>query len=82
MRRRSVVPWVNFVNWLVKHLLGIPYRLLGAGEHPRPPVGRAGQAPVGLGNLMLQDVFKDTVFVWKKEIKYLPFFGWALASTR
>jgi 1-acyl-sn-glycerol-3-phosphate acyltransferase len=29
---------------------------------------------------MLQDVFKDTVFVWRKEIKYLPFFGWALAS--
>jgi 1-acyl-sn-glycerol-3-phosphate acyltransferase len=25
-------------------------------------------------------VFKDTVFVWRKEIKYLPFFGWALAS--
>jgi 1-acyl-sn-glycerol-3-phosphate acyltransferase len=29
---------------------------------------------------MLQEVFKDTVFVWRKEIKYLPFFGWALAS--
>jgi 1-acyl-sn-glycerol-3-phosphate acyltransferase len=29
---------------------------------------------------MLQEVFKDTVFVWKKEIKYIPFFGWALAS--
>jgi 1-acyl-sn-glycerol-3-phosphate acyltransferase len=29
---------------------------------------------------MLQEMFKDTVFVWKKEIKYLPFFGWALAS--
>jgi 1-acyl-sn-glycerol-3-phosphate acyltransferase len=30
---------------------------------------------------MLQEVFKDTVFVWKREIKYLPFFGWALAVT-
>ncbi len=29
---------------------------------------------------MLQEVFTDTVFVWKKEIKYLPFFGWALAA--
>jgi 1-acyl-sn-glycerol-3-phosphate acyltransferase len=29
---------------------------------------------------MLQEVFRDTVFVWKKEIKYIPFFGWALAS--
>jgi 1-acyl-sn-glycerol-3-phosphate acyltransferase len=26
-------------------------------------------------------VFKDTVFVWRKEIKRLPFFGWALATT-
>jgi 1-acyl-sn-glycerol-3-phosphate acyltransferase len=80
MRRQSVVPWVNFVIWLVKHLLGIPYRLLGAENIPaRAPVVLAKHQSAW-ETLMLQEVFKDTAFVWRKEIKYLPFFGWALAS--
>jgi 1-acyl-sn-glycerol-3-phosphate acyltransferase len=81
MRRRSVAPWVNFVIWLVKHLLGIPYRLLGAENIPQRPVVVLAKHQSAWETLMLQDVFKDTVFVWKKEIKYLPFFGWALALT-
>ena len=80
-RRHSVVPWVNFVIWLVKHLLGIPYRLLGAANIPDRPVVVLAKHQSAWETLMLQDVFKDTVFVWKKEIKYLPFFGWALALT-
>jgi 1-acyl-sn-glycerol-3-phosphate acyltransferase len=37
MRRRSVEPWVNFVNWMVKHLLGIPYRLTAPRTFPTAP---------------------------------------------
>ena len=81
MRRRSVAPWVNFVIWLIKHLLGIPYRLIGAGNIPADPVVVLCKHQSAWETFMLQDVFKDTVFVWKKEIKYLPFFGWALAVT-
>ena len=80
MRRQSVVPWVNFVIWLVKHVLGIPYRLLGAENLPMRPVVVLCKHQSAWETLMLQEVFKDTVFVWRKEIKYLPFFGWALAS--
>ncbi len=81
LRRRSVEPWVNFVNWLVKHLLGIPYRLVGAENLPDRPVIVLAKHQSAWETLMLQEVFKDTVFVWRKEIKYLPFFGWALALT-
>ena len=80
MRRHSVVPWVNFVNWLIKHLLGIPYRLVGAENLPTCPVVVLCKHQSAWETFMLQEVFKDTVFVWKKEIKYIPFFGWALAS--
>ena len=80
LRRRSVAPWVNFVIWLVKHLLGIPYRLAGAENLPTRPVVVLCKHQSAWETLMLQEVFKDTVFVWKKEIKYIPFFGWALAS--
>jgi 1-acyl-sn-glycerol-3-phosphate acyltransferase len=79
MRRQAVVPWVNFVIWLVKHLLGIPIAWSAPRTFPIVPVVLAKHQSAW-ETLMLQEVFKDTVFVWKKEIKYLPFFGWALAS--
>ena len=80
VRRHAVVPWVNFVIWLVKHLLGIPYRLVGAENLPTRPAVVLCKHQSAWETLVLQEIFKDTVFVWKKEIKYIPFFGWALAS--
>jgi 1-acyl-sn-glycerol-3-phosphate acyltransferase len=80
MRRHSVVPWVNFVIWLVKHVLDIPYRLVGAENIPSQAVIVLAKHQSAWETFMLQEVFRDTVFVWKKEIKYIPFFGWALAS--
>jgi 1-acyl-sn-glycerol-3-phosphate acyltransferase len=80
MRRQTVVPWVNFTIWLIKHVLGIPYRLTGAENIPARPAVVLCKHQSAWETFMLQEVFKDTVFVWRKEIKYLPFFGWALAS--
>jgi 1-acyl-sn-glycerol-3-phosphate acyltransferase len=80
MRRQTVVPWVNFTIWLVKHVLGIPYRLTGAENIPDRAVIVLAKHQSAWETFMLQEVFRDTVFVWRKEIKYLPFFGWALAS--
>jgi 1-acyl-sn-glycerol-3-phosphate acyltransferase len=80
MRRQTVVPWVNFTIWLIKHVLGIPYRLIGAENIPARPAVVLCKHQSAWETFMLQEVFKDTVFVWRKEIKYLPFFGWALAS--
>ena len=80
MRRQTVVPWVNFTIWLIKHVLGIPYRLVGAENIPDRAAVVLCKHQSAWETFMLQEVFKDTVFVWRKEIKYLPFFGWALAS--
>ncbi|MBL8489314.1 MAG: 1-acyl-sn-glycerol-3-phosphate acyltransferase [Rhodocyclaceae bacterium] len=80
-RRRSVEPWVAFAIWLVKHLLGIPYRLLGKENIPDRPMVIFAKHQSAWETLVLQEIFKDTLFVWKKELKMLPFFGWALAAT-
>ena len=80
MRRQTVVPWVNFTIWLIKHVLGIPFRLVGAENIPARASIVLAKHQSAWETFMLQEVFKDTVFVWRKEIKYLPFFGWALAS--
>lgn len=81
-RRLSVAPWVAVTNWLVKHLLGIKYELRGAENIPH------GRAAVVLckhqsawETFVLQEIFPSILFVWKKELKLIPFFGWALAIT-
>jgi 1-acyl-sn-glycerol-3-phosphate acyltransferase len=80
-RHRLAMPWVRLAIWLVKHVLGIPYRLLGAENIPPQAAIVFSKHQSAWETLVLQEVFKDAVFVWKKEIKKLPFFGWALALT-
>lgn len=80
-RHKLAMPWVRFAIWLVKHVLGIPYRLIGAENIPPHAVIVFSKHQSAWETLVLQEVFKDAVFVWKKEIKKLPFFGWALALT-
>lgn len=81
-RRMSVAPWVAFTNFLVKHLLGIKYELRGAENIPR---SRAAvvmcKHQSAWETLALQEIFPSILFVWKKELKLIPFFGWALAVT-
>lgn len=81
VRRQSVAPWVAFAIWLVKHLLGIPYRLQGRENIPDRPMVIFSKHQSAWETLILQEIFSDTLFVWKKELKMLPFFGWALAAT-
>lgn len=81
-RRMSVAPWVAFTNFLVKHLLGIKYELRGAENIPqdRPAVVLCKHQSAW-ETLALQEIFPSILFVWKKELKLIPFFGWALAVT-
>jgi 1-acyl-sn-glycerol-3-phosphate acyltransferase len=78
-RRLTAVPWVFLTIWLIKHLLRIDYRVLGRENIPdRPPVVLAKHQSAW-ETVVLQAVFPLALFVWKKELKWLPFFGWALA---
>lgn len=78
-RRMSVEPWVRFAIWLVKHVLGIDYRLVGAENIPPRPAVILCKHQSAWETLILQEVFPLVLYVWKKELKQLPFFGWALA---
>lgn len=78
-RRLSVEPWVRFTIWLVKHVLGIPYELRGRENIPTKPVVILCKHQSAWETLVLQEIFPLVLYVWKKELKQLPFFGWALA---
>jgi 1-acyl-sn-glycerol-3-phosphate acyltransferase len=79
MRRRSVVPWVNFVNWMVKHLLGIPYHLAGAANIPDRAVIVLAKHQSAWETLAFQVLLPPQVWVLKRELLRIPFFGWGLA---
>lgn len=78
-RRRTARLWVVPVNWLIKHLLGIRYELHGAENIVAPAVILCKHQSAW-ETIALQEIFPDVLFVWKKELKAVPFLGWALAA--
>jgi 1-acyl-sn-glycerol-3-phosphate acyltransferase len=67
-------------GWVVKHVLGIPYRLIGRGEHPGRPGDRHVQAHVGVGNHHAAGHLPADGLRDEAEIHKLPFFGWGIAQ--
>ena len=79
-RRYTAVPWVFMTIWLIKHVLGIDYRVLGRENIPQRPAVILTKHQSAWETVVLQEVFPLALFVWKKELRWqLPFFGWALA---
>ncbi len=80
-RRMLAVPWVMFAIWMIEHVLGIRYRVLGRENIPARPAVILCKHQSAWETVVLQEVFPLVLFVWKRELKFLPFFGWALAVT-
>ena len=79
-RHRIIRGWPHLRAWVVKHVLGIPYRLVGAENIPAGPAIVMSKHMSAWETIMLQDIFPPMVFVMKREIHKLPFFGWGIAQ--
>jgi len=77
-RRLFVMPWVRFVVWLSEHLLGIRMRVKGAENVPTGPCVILSKHQSAWETFALQLIFPLTSFVYKRELNWLPFFGWGL----
>jgi 1-acyl-sn-glycerol-3-phosphate acyltransferase len=77
-RRLFVMPWVRLVMWMIEHLLGIRYRLEGAENIPDRPCVILCKHQSAWETFALQVIFPLTAFVYKKELHWLPFFGWGI----
>jgi len=69
--------------WLTRHVLGITYEVRGRENLPATPAvilakHQSAWETVALQDLLPEDVY--CVFVLKKELMRLPFFGWGLAA--
>jgi 1-acyl-sn-glycerol-3-phosphate acyltransferase len=77
-RRRFVMGWVHPVSWLIRHLLGIEFRVVGRENIPAQPCVVLCKHQSAWETIMLQKIFRLPSFVYKRDLHWLPFFGWGL----
>jgi len=77
--RRFSMVWVGIAMWLIRHVLGIDYRVLGRENIPAVPCVVLAKHQSAWETIVLQSVFDCASYVYKKELHWLPFFGWGLA---
>lgn len=77
LRRFSMI-WVDAAIWLIRHVLGIRHRVIGAENIPGVPCVILSKHQSAWETIVLQRIFERTAFVYKKELHWLPFFGWGL----
>lgn len=77
-RRLFVMPMVHAIMALVRHLLRIEQRVIGTENIPDRPCVILCKHQSAWETFALQEIFPLTAFVYKKELHWLPFFGWGI----
>ena len=78
-RYRFIALWARIVVWLARHICGIRYRVTGAENLPTEPCIVLCKHQSAWETLVLQVILPPQVWVLKRELLRVPFFGWGLA---
>lgn len=82
--RRGFAPfaraWVRCSLWLLRVFTGIDHRVRGQERLPNEPVIFASKHQSAWETLALAVIMDDPAFVLKKELTWIPIFGWYLAK--
>ena len=80
-RYRIISGWAHLMLFLLRVICGIRYRVLGAEHIPKTPSIVLSKHQSAWETLAFQQIFPPQVWVLKKELLRIPFFGWGLAMT-
>ncbi|HSC93764.1 MAG TPA: lysophospholipid acyltransferase family protein [Burkholderiales bacterium] len=78
-RYRFITTWSRLMLAGAETILGIRYRVLGAENLPPPPYIVLAKHQSAWETLAFQVIFPQQVWVVKRELLWIPFFGWGLA---
>lgn len=78
-RSRVITGWTRIVLAAARPLLGIRYRVEGAANLPCEPSVVLSKHQSAYETLAFQEIFPPQVHVLKRELLWIPFFGWGLA---
>lgn len=83
VRNKICVIWSNFNLWMLKHICGLDYRVSGAENIPDEPCIFLAKHQSAWETIALFSIIPhQVVWVLKRELMWLPVFGWALALNR
>ena len=80
-RYRVISGWAHLMLFLTRTICGVRYRVLGAENIPKTPSIVLSKHQSAWETLAFQQIFPPQVWVLKKELLNIPFFGWGLAMT-
>jgi len=80
-RYHIISGWARSVLWLLRVLCDIRMEVRGAENIPSKPCIILCKHQSAWETIALQKVFPPQVWVLKRELLWLPFFGWGLAMT-
>jgi 1-acyl-sn-glycerol-3-phosphate acyltransferase len=81
MRFRVITGWNRIVIWLARTLLGIRFRVTGGERLPNGPTIILSKHQSAWETIAFPVIFPPHVLVLKRELLWIPFFGWGLALT-
>ncbi len=81
-RYRVVSQWARFNLWCLKWLCGLDFKVEGRENLPREPAVAFCKHQSAWETLALQKILPLQCWVLKKELLWIPFFGWGLAVLR
>lgn len=79
IRAKYMRPYSKFNLWALKTICGINYEVIGRENIPSGGYIVFSNHQSTWETFVLQIIFPPVSFVIKKELLYVPFFGWALA---
>lgn len=78
-RYRVAQQWSRFVIWWLRCTCRIDYQVTGLENLPNTPTVLVAKHQSAWETIFLQQFLPPLAWVVKKELLYVPFFGWALA---
>jgi 1-acyl-sn-glycerol-3-phosphate acyltransferase len=78
-RYRIITAWSRLMTRAATVICGVRYRVIGAENIPREPCVILSKHQSAWETLAWQTIFPPQVWVMKRELLWIPFFGWGLA---
>lgn len=76
------VRWVRSTLWLLRVVVGMRYEITGLENIPPGGIMVAAKHQSTWETLVLVTLFRDPVFILKRELTWIPLFGWCLKKLR
>ena len=74
--------WIRVSLWLLRVSVGISHRVIGTENIPTGPVMFAIKHQSAWDTLAINLIVRDAAIVLKRELTWIPLFGWCLLRSR